>query len=49
MRPVLITLATAWGPRFGGINTFKDALKKSAFHQRRPKRAASIRHERLGE
>ena len=26
-----------------------DALKKSAFHRRRPKRAASIRHERFGE
>ena len=28
---------------------YRDALKKSAFHRRRPKRAASIRHERFGE
>ena len=29
MRPTLIALATAWGPRFGGINTFNTELLKS--------------------
>jgi len=29
MRPGLIALATAWGPRFGGINTFNTELVKS--------------------
>ncbi len=36
MRPTLITLATAWGPRFGGINTFNTELVKSlGVHQAR--------------
>ncbi len=29
MRPTLIALATAWGPRFGGINAFNTELLKS--------------------
>lgn len=33
----------------GGLTISRDALKKSAFHRRRPKRAASIRHERFAE
>ncbi len=28
-RPTLVSLATAWGPKFGGINTFNFELLKS--------------------